>query len=168
MNSLMLKRGKWRHRAVMKLLQSHTTHCQKRPRRKSSESYSRTLSSSPPWLSHQPCNGSSENAPSGRCPSQAVSWPRGQMFSWENWYSEAVGKHCCIWAYIAVHLVRINTVSIVEDIILKSLSSINNHFNTPWFVKSSDEQNMLTHTLAPFFSAPVITWWTSVYSGFRK
>lgn len=135
---------------------------------KSSESCCRMFSSGPSWLSHQPCRGSSENIPSGHYPLQARHWFKGQILNWENWYSEAVGKHCCVRAYTAVHLIWINPVRIMEDFILKSLSSIKNHFSTPGFVRSSNMQNMLTHRLAPFFSAPVITWWNSVCSGFMK
>lgn len=148
MNIPILRREKQRHRPVMKCLQSHPASWQKRPRRKSSEFYSRTLSSSAPCFSHQPCSSSSgHRALSAAC-----------------WLEEAAWKHCCGRAYAAVLLALTNKVSII----LKSLPSFNTHFNTLGFVKTSDEQNMLAYTLIPFFSAPVITWWTSVYSVLMK
>lgn len=139
MNIPILRRGKQRHRPVTKCLQSHPTSWQKWPRRKSSELYCRTLSSSPPCFSHR-----------AAAPLRMI--PQGIMHCRQH-ARKVVGKHRCGRAYAAVLLALTNKVSII----LKSLPSFNIHFNTPRFVKTSDEQNMLAYTLIPFFSAPVIT-----------
>lgn len=46
----------------------------------------------------------------------------------------------------------------MEDITLKSPSSINYLVYALGFVKSFDEQHMLAHMLAPSFSAPLMIW----------
>lgn len=46
----------------------------------------------------------------------------------------------------------------MEDITLKSPSSINYLFYALGFIKSFDKQPILAHMLAPSFSAPLMTW----------
>lgn len=102
LNILMLKRGN-KEPQSSDLFQRHPISCQKWPRRKSSESYSRMLYSSLPCVSHQPHNSPSKNAPSDTTPRQL----RGQAFGWENRYSEVAGKRCCAGVYTSLYLLQI-------------------------------------------------------------